>query len=176
MPEHLNREDDELNGIDREISQLLAVAPSPDFAAKVRVRIAAQPVARGAWRFWMMAAIPAAAVMLWLVATTDHRAGDVQPSPAVHADVTLPVGHNVQLPVKAAPDPVPNHGRSLRRTQPVEPEILIDPSLAAAIRRLAAERPTLPEVPPEPSLDPVVVEPLKVPDISDGGTKQGDRQ
>ena len=176
MPEHLNLEDDELRGIDREISQLLAVAPSPDFAAKVRVRIAAQPVARGAWRFWMMAAIPAAAVMLWLVATADHRAGDVQPSPAVHADVTLPVGHNVQLPIKLAPDRVPNHERSPGRMQPAGPEILIDPSLAAAIRRLAAEQPTLPEVPPEASLDPVVVEPLKVPDISDGGTKQGDRQ
>ena len=176
MPENLNVEDDELSAIDREISQLLAVEPSPDFAAKVRVRIAAQPVASGAWRFWVMAAIPAAAAMLWLVATPDYRARDVQPSSSAHGDVTLPVGNNVQLPIKPVPDRVPNHRRSLGRTQPVEPEILIDPSLAAAIRRLAAEQPTLPEVPPEASLDPVVVEPLKVPDISDGGTKQGDRQ
>jgi hypothetical protein len=177
MPEHLNREDDELSGIDREISQLLAVAPSPDFAAKVRVRIAAQPVAvRWPWRFWMMGAIPAAAVMLLLVATAYFSTRDVQPPSSVHGNVTLPVGNNVQLPVRAAPDPVPNHRRSLGRPQPVEPEILIDPSLAAAIRRLAAEQPKLPEVPREPSLDPVVVEPLKVPDIADGGTKQGDRQ
>ena len=172
MPEHLNVEDDELTGIDREISQLLTVAPSPDFAAKVRVRIAAQPVARGAWRFWLMAAVPVAAVMLWLVATPDYSARDVQPSSLAHGDVTLPVGNNVQLPTNPAPDRGPNHRRSLGRTQPVEPEILIDPSLAAAIRRLAAEQPTLPEVPPEASLDPVVVEPLKVPDFSDGGAKQ----
>jgi hypothetical protein len=177
MPEHLNVQDDELGAIDREISQLLAVQPSPDFAAKVRVRIAAQPVAAsGPWRFWMMAAVPAAAVMLLLVATAYFSTRDVQSPSSVHGNVTLPVENNVQLPVIAAADPVPNHRRSLGRPQPVEPEILIDPSLAAAIRRLAAEQPNLPEVPPESSLDPVVVEPLKVPDISDGGTKQGDRQ
>ena len=52
----------------------------------------------------------------------------------------------------------------------MEPQILIDPSLAAAIRRLASEQPALPEVPPEPSLTPVVVEPLKVPEIGEFGT------
>jgi hypothetical protein len=178
MPEHLNGENDELRAMDREISQLLAVEPSPDFAAKVRVRIAEQPMARGAWRFWMMAALPAAAVLLWLVATADYRTRDRQPSSVAHGDVTLvPVpGNSVQLPVKSVQDPVPNQIRSLGRTQPVAAEILVDPSLAAAVRRLAAEQPTLPEVSPEPSLDPVVVEPLKVPDIADGGTKQGDRQ
>jgi len=188
MPEHLNVQDDDLHAMDREISQLLAVEPSADFAAKVRVRIAEQPMARAAWRFWVMAVIPAAAVLLWLVATTDYSAHDRQPSSVAHADVTLAPapGNSVQRPVKVGPDAVPNHIRSrglaaggwrpAARLQPGEPEILIDPSLTAAVRRLGAEQPTLPDVSPEPSLDPVVVEPLKVPDIVDGGTKQGDRQ
>jgi hypothetical protein len=55
-------------------------------------------------------------------------------------------------------------------------EVLIDPSLAAAVRRLTTEQRVLPEMPPEPSLTPVVVEPLKVPDIADSASKQGDRQ
>ena len=45
MPEHLN-------ALDRELSELLAVEPSPEFAAKVRTRIEREPVSTFSWRYW----------------------------------------------------------------------------------------------------------------------------
>jgi hypothetical protein len=173
MPEHLNREDDELNGIDREISQLLAVAPSPDFAAKVRVRIAAQPVARGAWRFWAGAAVAAAVVIAVAFGMVALRTPAVQAPVTTVRDMRLPpeVHPVAQTPVAVPPS---YHIERARRAETREraPEVLVDPALAAAVRRLTTQQRVLAEIPPEPTFSPVIVEPLKVPDISDGGTKQ----
>jgi hypothetical protein len=173
MPEHLNVEDDELSGIDREISQLLAVEPSPDFAAKVRVRIAAQPVAPFGWRYWAGAAVAAVVVIAVAFGMVARRTPPVQAPVTTVRDMHLPpeVDPVAQAPVAVPPS---HHVERARRAETREraSEVLVDPALAAAVRRLTTQQRVLPEMPPEPTLSPVVVEPLKVPDISDGGAKQ----
>jgi hypothetical protein len=47
--------------LDREIESLLAVEPSPEFLARVRARVAAEP-APGGWRTWMLV-VPGVAVV-----------------------------------------------------------------------------------------------------------------
>jgi len=158
--------DEELRAIERELSQVLAVEPSPEFAARVRARIEQQPAPAFGWSRWAIASFAAAAVIFVTVVAVTRRTPAGHPVVTVHADVTLP--HD--------PDRVPESrtadGRETRRIRPVrtaQPEIMIDPSLAQAIRRLVAEQRVLPEVPPGPSLEPVVVEPLKVPEIAGTG-------
>jgi hypothetical protein len=164
--------------LDRELARLRAIEPSPEFAAKVRARIAEEPARSTSW-WWVLAALPAAAAVALAVSFATRDVPDV-PAPApVHADVHLPLdSREVATPADSADaaKPVRTHAHREPRQRTHEPEILIDPALAAAVRRLIREQPTLPEMPPEPTLDSVVVEPLKVPDISSGGITQGDRQ
>jgi hypothetical protein len=163
---------EDLNALDRELSELLAVEPSPEFAARVRARIEQQPVAPFAWRWWLGAAVVSAAAIAIAVAAGGRRTPVVQPAVPARQDVRLPPI------VRPAPPVMPPRDDSRRRRVPgrtheriAVAEVLIDPSLAAAVRRLTTDQRVLPEVPPEPSLAPVVVEPLKVPDISDSGAK-----
>ena len=163
--------EDLLIAIERELSELAAVQPSPEFAARVRSRVQEESAPRFAWR-WLALGSAVAAVILAVVVLTmkDHGATRTAPS-AVRADVTLPARSVVaQLPVTASQVVPRRHPRTVRDTRTSEPEVLIDPSLAAAVRRLATERPTLPEVPPQRSLDPVSVEPLNVPEVSEFGS------
>jgi hypothetical protein len=177
MPEvNPDANEDELRAIDRELSQLLAVEPSPEFAAKVRLQIQQEPARRLGWQWWAVGTLAAAALVAVLLAAATR---ETVPMPtSVHADVSLPAPHVKEEPAthparEALPTP---RSRFVDHRRSTSFEIVIDPALAAAVRRLATEQPYLPEVPPEPSLDPVVVEPLKVPDIADAGAKQGDRQ
>jgi hypothetical protein len=172
MPE---MKDEDLQALDRELSQLLAVEPSPEFATKVRLRIQQEPARGLGWQWWAMGTVGAAAIVAIALAAATREL--VQPPAGVHADVSLPAPR-VDEPRRQAPAH-PVRDRTVRTPNHADApqfEIVIDPALAAAVRRLAAEPPHLPEVPPQPSLDPVVVEPLKLPDIADAGTKQGDRQ
>jgi hypothetical protein len=175
MPEHMK--DDEMLAVDREISQLLAVEPSAGFAAKVRARIEQQPARRYDWRLRMLAPLAAAAVIvIAVVMLTRKPAVPMFGSAGLQAGLT---GADVHLSPPPAPPsqiPAPLRLKSVRHLQQTtrsvrasEPEVLIDPSVARAIRRLTMERPVLPQVPPEPSLDPVVIEPLRVPDVSEIG-------
>jgi len=161
------------------LSELLAVEPSPEFAASVRARIERQPARAVAWPWWLGAVTAAAAVIAIAIVAGGRRA----PAPAT----ALPARADVQLssPARELPRTIETNPtvapravavRALKRTPEPEPETLFDPSLAAAIRRLTSERRVLPAMPPEPSLSPVVVEPLTVPEITDAASKQGDRQ
>jgi hypothetical protein len=175
MPEHLK--DDEMLTVERELSQVLAIEPSADFAAKVRARIEQEPVRANGWRRWMWAPLAAAAIIV-IVAVMITRKPAVLPdgSAGLQAGRT---GADVRLSPPSAPPPAqiptapPTSFRRVYQTtrsvRAKEPEVLIDPSVARAVRRLAMGRPVLPEVPPEPSLDPVVIEPLRVPDVSEIG-------
>jgi hypothetical protein len=162
----------ELRGIERELSQLLAVDPSPEFAAKVRAAIRQQPTRGSAWWPWAVASLAAAAVIVTAIVIVSRKAPAGQLPTVLRADVHLPPGEDA--PQAPAPDRmkpfVTDVARIRRAVRSPEPEILIDPSLARAVRRLAKEQPVLPELPPEPSLDPVVLEPLRVPDVSEIGS------
>lgn len=160
--------DEELRAIDRELSRLLAVNPSPEFAARVRTRIEQQPESALGWWRWAVASFAVAAVILAVVTVTQRTPAGRPPVAPPHADVSLPHPEHVAESRTAEA----GRDRVVRRTRPVptaQPEILIDPSLGQAVRRFVAEQRVLPEVPPEPSLDPVVVEPLRVPDVSEAG-------
>jgi hypothetical protein len=167
---------EDLSALDRELSELLAVEPSPAFAASVRARIEQQPAPTFAWRWWVGAALASAAAVTIAVAVSVLRTPTVQLAVVAHPDVYLPAPHpTVQPPVATVSLPHVAPARHAERHERA-PEVLVDPALAAAVRRLTTEQRVLPERPPEPSLTPVVVEPLKVPDIADSASKQGDRQ
>ena len=66
----------ELNdtALDREIRLALAVEPSPDFVARIRQRVAVEPVrTTTGWLWWAGAAVTAGAVIAWLIVAGDTR-------------------------------------------------------------------------------------------------------
>lgn len=172
MAEELN----DLDALDRELSELLAVEPSPDFAAKVRTRIEREPEPALGWWYWAGAAAAAAVVIAVAFGTLAPRTPAVQAPLTASRDVHLPPQVDRVAPAPVAVTPSRHVARARRaETLARAPEVLVDPTLAAAVRRLTTQQRVLPEVPREPSLDPVVIEPLKVSELSDV-TKQGDRQ
>jgi len=168
-----------------DLDRLLALEPSPEFAARVLARISEEHTGRWRRAGWVGMALASAATLV--IAFTLRSGSDARnraPSFAKppHQDVVLSVeplemqagvSHAVTAPKGGrANRPV---GRSLK-TAPLrvgEPEVLIDPSLAQAIRRLASSPRTIPlEEPdasppsrPEASVPSVVVEPLTVPEL-----------
>ena len=145
--------------IEREIAQALAVEPSPEFLARVRMRVTSEPPPRRAW--WMPVLVGAtaivAAVMIALVAP--WRGSQVRLKKAPQADTQV----RLKPDTTAGPDEVrlkPDSTTDLdvdgvesafRRTKasqalPVrlepditsEPEVLISRSESAAFRRLIA--------------------------------------
>lgn len=165
--------------VERELSQLLAVNPSPEFAARVRARIEEQPARAFGWRARLLVSGAVAAAVLVAIVVISRRPVPIQPADVqAHADVSLPLESHSRPAADSSAMPhgvqPAADGEPVRqRRRPViarEPEVLIDPALARAVRRLAMEQPVLPEVPAGPSLDPVVVEPLRVPDMPEIGT------
>jgi hypothetical protein len=172
------------------LDRLLSLEPSPEFAAKVLARISAPHTARG-WRAGWVGLALASAAGLVIVGTLTLRTGsgvaDRAPSFAKppQQDVVLgvepsdmrdPTSRAITVP-KGALAAQRHVGRSLK-TAPLrvaEPEVLIDPLLGDAIRRLAVSTRNvlLDDTTPESSLQPasdvpvpsVVVEPLTVPEL-----------
>lgn len=142
---------DDMNDLDEravsaaeaDLERLLSIEPSPEFAAKVRARIAAEPAARS-WSLARLLLLPlAAAAVLAIVVTvstfwkvrdaerpfTATRQGDIVLSPPKPMEVPAPVA-------VAAAVSRPSVRRATAPRQP-EVEILIDPAITDAIRRLA---------------------------------------
>lgn len=189
MSEYMNARDGKrlADEAERQLAQLLAVEPSPEFAANVRARIAQEPAPAAAWRWWALASVPAAIAVVFGMVMLTRSAPSVPPAPPL-LDIRLCCGAAAVRPqtpdtpgVRSVRRSAASDIRSVRRSGPSgprsrtsdrvtasdEPEVLIDPALARAVRRLAIERPLLPAVPPDPSLDAVVVDPLRVPDVSE---------
>jgi hypothetical protein len=164
--------EDDLGAVDRELSLLIAVDPSPEFVTSIRARIGESRRSPFAWRWWMGAAAIAAVVVIAMAMGGGRNTSAPQVPAIARADIRLAPRTTPARPTVIATSP-----RATRTRHPAQPdstpEVLIDPAIAAAVRRLTTEQPVLPELPSEPSLVPVVVEPLKVPDIADAGTKQG---
>jgi len=126
-----------------DLSRLLSVEPSADFAARVRARINESHEPRREWWGWAGLALAAAAVLVVvLTSRTGPGSSNVASTPAAgHPDVVLnpapsripdaPVAVVVPSP-HVTPRPLVQPARHVE-----EPEVLIDPSVAAAIRRLA---------------------------------------
>ena len=163
---------EDLNALDRELTELLAVQPSPEFAAKVRVRIEQQPAPSLAWRWWIAGGLVAAAVLVIAVVAGLRTTPPVTPVVQARADVNLSAPSPEPRNAVETPPTVPPRAVVVRAPNPrTEPETLVDPSLAAAVRRLTSDQHVLADMPAAASLDAVVVEPLKVPEIADSGAK-----
>jgi hypothetical protein len=126
-----------------DLSRLLSVEPSVDFAARVRARISESHEPRRQWWGWAALAVASAAVLvLVLIGRTGVGSSNVASTPAAgHPDVVLkPASSRIPDAPVAVVVPSP-HVIPRPLVQPTrhveEPEVLIDPSVAAAIRRLA---------------------------------------
>jgi len=137
------------SAIEHEIAQALAVEPSPEFLARIRMRVANEPPPRRAWATWtpvlVGATAIAAAVTIAIVAP--WRGAQVRLKPDTTAgldDVRLKPDATTDLDAKSV-------ASALRRTKasqalPVrlkpdtttEPEVLISRGESAAFRRLVA--------------------------------------
>lgn len=164
-----------------DLARLLCVEPSVEFAARARARIAAEAPAR-AWRSRRLVLTLAAASVLLLVfplrgglSVRNNVRPVVRPP---HQDVVLRSTPHVgaTLVDRQTPTVLPPR-RTVRRAPPrvaSAPEVIVDPSIAVAIRRLAlAARNTVLDdaaagTPPrstEPDALPVA-EPLIVPKLA----------
>ena len=179
--------DDRLSDVDARIvgaaeadlARLLSVEPSVEFAARARARIAAGAPAR-VWRSRRLVLTLAASVLLLAfslrggLSVRDNVRPIVSPP---HQDAVLWSTPQVGATPVDRQTPILPHRRTVRRAPPrvgSGPEVIVDPSIALAIRRLAiAARSTLlddaaPGTPsratPEPDALPVA-EPLVVPKL-----------
>jgi hypothetical protein len=165
-----------------DLDRLLSIEPSADFAAKVLARIR-EPHAGHGWRAgWVGLALASAAALLIALTLRDgppvRDRVATSPSPP-HQDIA-PSGatSDARGPVSLSDLPAP--AAAPGRTRPAahrleEPEVLIDTSLADAIRRLVVSTRDAPldetvlDGSPQPAsaapLPSVVVEPLTVPEL-----------
>ena len=126
--------------LDREIEDLLAVDPSPDFVARVRRRVAEAPVPGRSWFSWML--VPVAVGVAAIAFTVIVWPVDSTPS-STEATVSQPgsVETTVDLPARAPQ--IETVSRPTRRAAIVaqpdrEPEVLISPDEARALELLLA--------------------------------------
>jgi hypothetical protein len=164
-----------------DLNRLLSIEPSPEFAAKVRARISEPQATRGWSAGWLGLALASVAALIIAVGDPlGWRVPETAPIP-VHTAVSSvardlktalpPIAPSVEPPthrLKTAPNPV-------ARNRSVQPEVLIDPALGQAIRRLALSTTNLAldATTPDASAPPisgapvpsVVVEPLRVPEL-----------
>jgi hypothetical protein len=128
-----------------DLRQLLSIEPSPELTAKVRARIDDNRESRASkWWGWIGVAVAtAAAVILAVALRPEHTAA---PNGAVVANARP--DENLRAPSRTddttdpAPkttlDPVARHRSPARAAEPgPNPEIIIDPAMTDAIRRMA---------------------------------------
>jgi hypothetical protein len=85
--------------IDREIQAALALDPSPEFVARVRTRIAAEPARATPWLSWKVVAAAALAAAMVATLVVSRQRGN--PSPFAQA----PKGEGIPLAPRAAIEP-----------------------------------------------------------------------
>jgi hypothetical protein len=127
-----------------DLARLLSIEPSPEFAAKVRVRIAAEPPACG-WNWGrLLVPLAAAAVAVIGLVLSGQWSGRSPEQPLATSrqnDIVLPAttanAPFADVPVVAAvAQSRPTVQRAIASPQR-EPEVIIDPAISDTIRRLA---------------------------------------
>ena len=138
-----------IGAFEREIETALAVDPSPEFLARVRLRIASEPVS-SAWRIpWVFTAgsVAIAIVMAVVVFRSDRKpnlTSTEQPAVARTAFDRPAVAETALAPVLDAASATPRTVgspavRLAREARPArDPEVLISADEAAGLRRLIA--------------------------------------
>jgi hypothetical protein len=196
--------------IDREIQAALAVDPSPEFLARVRTQVAAEPPGITTWLSWkLVAAAVMAAIVTAVVLMSGPREktggtataqGDIPLTPEVsieqprgpersrasadstHRPVEAPDAQGRSSTLRLRSAPAPSETR-LVATKPAEPEILVDPREARAMRLLiratrdgsldlsVALRATTPTVMELPPIAAIVIAPLFIDPLTPSGVE-----
>ena len=131
-----------VSAAEADFERLLSVEPSPEFAAKVRARVAEERMNRSRGRGWIgpLATVAAAVIVVVVLRGGVHTDDGPRPfSTPAHADIVL------TAPTANPPNPivqnVPVAGirPQIHRASeaPQKTEIIIDPAMSDAIRRLA---------------------------------------
>ena len=182
-----------LTDIDRALAEALDVDVSPDFAARVRQRIAREPIRTPFWRGWRIA-VPVAAAAIVIVAAgvtrlTPRRAA----APHTLTARSLAAGQPLRVDVPAA-RAIASAGRT-RVQEPAsivpvtarattEPEVLVPREEIEMYRRLIAAAHRAPAIVvdlpqdivadgtiKEIAIDPIKIEPI-VPPVGGEGERQ----
>ena len=168
-----------VSAAEADLQQLLSIEPSPEFVARVHERIHATSVAPARrWSWIGLALASAAALILAALLRTSRVPGNPTVETVHSADIVLsapPVAHDTSVPTSSPTAKVVRVARADSNVTRAEaPEIIIDPAVTDAIRRMAiALRNTAPDVSVAESLhveegDPAplkVAEPLGVPEL-----------
>jgi hypothetical protein len=123
--------------IDRELASLVYVEPSPEFRARVRMRIATEPAPRAWFPWWRVVVAGLAAVVVVIAAVVGRVSlpGNGQRSPSI-ARSPLPSNTLAALPVRV---PSSRSGAVIRRpSRGPEREVLVAASEVRGLRQLAA--------------------------------------
>ena len=176
----LSRRGDLVAEAECDLRNALAVDPPPQFAARVRARIAEEPARvdrRFGFRFWMPVAAGAVAAVAVAMLVSPERS-NVGP-----ARVDVLASRSFGIATASLPSAVPMivHGDATPpmrvRTNRSEPEILISPSESRAILNLIAglrtgriDPSSLPAAAPvvDLAIQPIVIAPLSAVDGAEG--------
>lgn len=163
-----------------DLDRLLALEPSAEFTARVRSRIAEGRPSRHRYWAWLAVPIAAAAAVLVAVSLRNDAVPAEESVPraatAPHADIVLARPPRIEASValrRRPPAPIRTSTRLVAAPLAAEPEIIVDPSFAAAIRRMALSPPppsdsTLINVEPVAAGEPQALSvgaPLDVPEL-----------
>ena len=194
------RTDEAMTGIDRAIADALDVAPSPEFVARVRQRIANEPQPRPAWFTWRVGVgVAAAAAAVLVVALAWRSNGTTTPSSVALDARSLDLSRGALVPSPEVRPPretyvvsasrrtvgVAVETRTAETRASVGPEVLIPRAELEMYRRLIArphEAPG-PVVAVEPTIisaeaapEAIVIEPIRIEPIMPPSGGQGERQ
>lgn len=130
--------EEHVSDIERHLAALLAVDPSPAFAAGVRGRLASRPVARG-WTLWMLAAAAAVLVVAGgLMTRSLTRVPLTTPSALDTAQRETPAPSSPrEQPKPLRADVQPQRRKAIAVHIAAGPEVIVDPALQRTVRQLA---------------------------------------
>jgi hypothetical protein len=181
----------DLNDIDRALAEALDVDVSPDFLARVRQRIASEPVRTPFWSGWRIA-VPAGLAAVAGAAAIALFSTSAPPAPprlAARSLASLPAApavadtRRVPLAVEAVVPAGPARAASAPVRQ--EPEVLVPREEIEQYRRLLVTAQNLPrafvvEAPKDiasvPHISDIAIDPIKIDLIIPPKSGEGDRQ
>lgn len=192
----LEKADEVLAIVDRELREIMSVEPSPDFTGRVRTAVRADRTEGRSGAWWLLAAaavlaLVAGSVVLGTMSRDTMSRRDAgtpsAPPPTVVAEKPprLPIAPAFTPPaerpvVRSTTREVRWPATPLAASRPSEPEVLVDPRQREAIGRLLVLARGLPEsrepeakasgaILEELLVPTVIVEPLEVPALPVGG-------
>jgi hypothetical protein len=159
---------DSMNDLDRELTAALLVEPSPEFAARVRTRIASEP-GPARWRMPRLA-LATAGVALAALAANVILSG---PGPARPADApVLPHRSLARIePLRAAPASIVPRRETDRARHARPSDVQVSRSEMLALQRLFSGEivaPPAADVPVEVVIAPIAVEAIALSAITEG--------